>query len=434
MHLLYEINGISFEELLKKDNNSKTYIKNNLNKYYYFLTYLLHKRRHSAIRDGWVKLNITKLKKLLGNSKMNGKNCHFIDRIRKDLKRWGIIKSKYRKNILGETITRTSFAKIVDEVYKLGYKEHISPYELKLWKYEEKLTGVYAQIQRSLSHLTIEEKEATEFADYAFRTKMKLPAKLNGWIMNTDRRVDEDVWRSWKASIQQIVIGHYEVTVQHRTEGRVYTAVTSFPKKMKSYLRLNGKKLVQLDCSCSQPLLFAVFLRANYKQLTPDMALYIELVQAGKFYQHIQSLLEADGLAYNADSFKAEFFSKVFYSKEKQFGAWRKLFHEAFPGVSNAILLEKKVTLGAKAPSKTGKMVNVGGYPELLSNKLSLLESEIMIMGVAKRLYASDIDEFLTVHDALLIPEEYADVAYNIMLEEYQNYGITPTIKIEEIK
>lgn len=235
-------------------------------------------------------------------------------------------------------------------------------------------------------------------------------------------------------SIKQIVRGDFEVTVQHRTEGRVYTAVTSFPKKLKSYLRLCGKKLVQLDCSCSQPLLFAAFLKTNYKVLTADMSLYIELVQAGKFYQHIQSLLQASGLAYSEDSFKAEFFAKVFYSKEKQFGAWRKLFHEAFPGVSAAILKEKKAVLGQKHLNGKGNLVTTGGYPELLSNKLSLLESEIMIQGMAKRLYAEGIDDFLTVHDAILVTAEHIDTAYNIMLEEYQNYGITPTIKYEDIE
>ncbi|RZK44412.1 MAG: hypothetical protein EOO61_03850 [Hymenobacter sp.] len=39
-----------------------------------------------------------------------------------------------------------------------------------------------------------------------------------------------------------------------------------------------------------------------------------------------------------------------------------------------------------------------------------------------------------SVHDALLVPEDLVDVAYNVMREEYQNKGVEPTIKVEPLK
>lgn len=434
MHLLYEVNGKSFEELLKKDGNSRTYIKNNLWKYHYVLTYLLNKRRHSTLKNGWVRVSVQKLKRELGNSKMKGKNCWFIDRIRKDLKCWNLILTKYRKNKYDEeNITRTALAKVTDETIANRWQKWTPNKEINLRQFDQPLTGVYADMQRSLSRLSIDHEKAMAFAQHAFDTSMKLPDKLEGWVVNRNRFVNWDVFSSWKSSISQIREGQFEIHVQHGTSGRAYTPVTSFPKKLKHTLLINGKRMIQYDCSCSQPLVFAALLKSTYKQLTEDMLLYIELVQGGQFYPHFQQLLVTAGIPFSESSFKADFFAKVFYTREKRWCEWRKLFHEKFEGVSNAILKEKKAVLGQKHINDKGNQVVTGGYPELLSNKLSLVESEIMIHGVAKALYAAGIYDFLTIHDAILVTEEHEDIVYNLMIQEYQNYGVSPTIKRESL-
>ena len=429
---LYQLNGIDFAQLLQQEGNSKTYISNNLWKYYYFLTYLLNKRRYTTLKDGWVKVSVRRLKRELKNSAMGGKNRWFIDRIRSDFKRWNIILRQCQYKTLEDgTLTCISKAKIRNEALALGWREWTPNKKVIISTSKPALTGVYAQIQRSLSLLSIE-KEADSFADKALAEKMPLPDKLNGWFMETDRHVNQEVWSYWKSSIKKIRNGYYEVHVQYQNNGRVYTVVTSFPKLIKRYLRLNGKKLVQLDCSCSQPLLLAALLQQKMTELTPDMLHYIDLVQSGQFYGYLKQLLTFYNLPFS-DSFKGEFFAKIFYSKEKQFGPWRCLFHHYFPGVSEFILRAKRVTLGARHRSTKGRMVLSGGSPELLSNRLSLLESDIMIQGVAKRLYGAGHYEFLTIHDALLVPEDLVDVAYNVMQEEYQRRNVSPTIKCERI-
>lgn len=435
MHTLYRISGIDFSSYLINDGNSTTYIKNNLWKYHYVLTYLLHKRRHTTYKDSWVKVSVGRLRKELRHSKMAGKNSWFIDRVRNDFVRWGIILRKYKK-ITGEQnkIYRISLAKVKDEIIALGWKEWLPNAVFEWPQSPQILTGVYTNIQRSLKLLSIDHEGAHDFTNWARSTRLALPDKLRGSIVETNRVVNYEVWSSWHESIKLVEQCSCEVQVQYCTSGRVFTVVTSFPRKLKPFLRLNGKVLWQLDCSCSQPLLFAAYLKRRYSTWTPDMHFYLQLVETGEFYSYLKQLLCFYKIAYYEDTFKGDFFAKIFYIREKVFGKGRRLFHLHFPGVSEAILEAKRVTLGAQHRSKTGRMVNTGGHPELLSNALSLLESEIMIEGVAQTLYAGGETEFLTVHDALLLPKELIEKAKALMVNEYQRHGVTPMIKVDELK
>ncbi len=176
--------------------------------------------------------------------------------------------------------------------------------------------------------------------------------------------------------------------------------------------------MVEIDISNSQPLLFGLYLKENYSSLTPDMEHFIQLVESGTFYDYLKGLLVHYRLKFTQDTFKSEFFGKVFYSKEIKFHPWRCLFHLYFPCVSEAILQAK----GAK-PYETP------GDPYLLTSKLSLLESQIMLQGVANSLYGAKITEFIPIHDAIYCTEEYRDVVIATIYEEYAKWGITPHIK-----
>ncbi|MBU6122602.1 hypothetical protein [Hymenobacter siberiensis] len=426
MHTLYQINTISFQTLLEKDGNSPTYIKNNIWKYYYVLTYVLNKRRYTTLKSGWVKVSTQRLKHELGNSKMAGKNCWFVDRIRKDLKRWNIILSKYKNNVGSNgTRTRTSLAKVLDEVALRGWSEWVPNRAITLKQTSAPITGVYASIRRSLSLVNIDFPAALGYAEDAKAAGMSLPNKLRGWWLETNRVVNEEVHSSWTSAINAIQRGQYEVHVEFGSSGRVYTFITNFPKALKSFLSINGMSLWQLDCANSQPLLFALYLKRHYTVLTSDMQHYLELVQNGEFYSYIKNLLTFYRLKFDEATFKGEFFAKIFFSREKVFGRWRTLFHHFFPAVSAAILEVK----GA-IPYR------VAGDPRRLSAQLSLLESEIMIDGVARRLYEQNLYGFVTVHDAILTTQDDGMVAvvYNMMLEEYANYGLRPKINLESLK
>lgn len=417
MHRLYKLSAIDINQLLQDTGYSKTYIKNNEYKYHYILTKILDKRRFTTLPDGWVKLNMEGLTKVLGLSKIEGKMMRFPNRIIKDLKEWKIIKYKVVKEKLGDVIVRkSSRAKILDEVIANGYSKWVPNREIPVKEKSTVLTGVYAKMQRSLSMVTVDAVEAKKYALKAKQTRMSLPDKLNGYFLETNRYVNEDVYSSWLMSIEMITDGNYWVYPEFVDGGRCYTAVTSFPKKMRNrFVMMNGVPMVELDCSSSQPLLFGVYLRQHY-ELTDDMKHYISLCETGTFYDYLKEALLEQGETVNDDTFKGSFFSKVFYSTEKVNYKWRRIFAEHFPNVSAAITTAKK------------------GHPKNLSSQLSLLESDIMINGVASKLYAAGIYEFLTLHDCILTIPEHYDTVRRYIITEYEERGVTPNINQPKTK
>lgn len=417
---LYQINNVKLKELLEI-NYSQLYAKNNEWKYHYVITKILNKRKFTTLPSLWVKLNIEGLRKELGKSSLNGIGFRFIDRIRNDLKTWGLIMMKYTKEITPEgQIRKQCLVKIKEEYTALGWRRWQLNKAVKVKTTENKLTGIYARLQRSLSLLSINYNAANVFASDALAAQMKLPNKLRGYIMQTNRIVDEDVYSSWCMSIDLIKAGIYSLRVEFNDSGRVYSAISSFPRLLRSYLRLNGKPLIELDCANSQPLLFAVYLRQYYKVLTDDMLLWIKLCEDGELYNYLMQLLSNNdcNVPDNKKEFKVKFFANLFYSTESKNHKYRTVFAQYFPNVAAAITKAKKVQPGK------------GGKPELLTKQLSLLESEIMIKGVAQRLYDNKINDFVTLHDCILTTDNNVNEVYNVIKEEYEKYGVSPKLNI----
>jgi len=401
-----------------------TFIRKNQWKYHYFLTKVLHRRRYTLYADKYCRLSIERLRQQLGSSTQNGRSFRFVDRIRKDLRKWDIIRYRYVNQVQESGgIVRTSLTKILDEITEPGYSKWQPNIEIPFKGTDDKPIGITAQILRSLSLLHVDYDAAIAFADQALKERRELPARLEGWRLNTNRYVNKDVYSAWVMSLDAIAEGRFRVPHTCRRTGRVFTEVTNFPRLLRPFLQLDGQPLVGLDVSCSQPLLFGVYLKRNEPTLTSDMEHYLELVQKGDFYPYIRHLLDQAGLSYSLESFKASFFASIFYSKEKRNHPWRTLFSTHFPGVAAAISQAKKVT-----PER-------GGQPELLSNALSNLEAEIVIQGVAKRLYAMNFYSFLTVHDAIYVAAGAGmeEVIEQLLLQEYQRHGVTPTVKTEQV-
>jgi hypothetical protein len=68
--------------------------------------------------------------------------------------------------------------------------------------------------------------------------------------------------------------------------GRVHTNLTNLKSSMRAFLSHRGRPLVNLDIRNSQPLFFGVLLREKYASgpMPDDVRHYLELVQAGRFY------------------------------------------------------------------------------------------------------------------------------------------------------
>lgn len=434
MQRLYALNESNIHDRLIAAGYSATYIQNNEWKYHYLVTNIIHKRRETTLAKGWVVLNIAKLRAVLGNSKFEGKPFQFVDRIREDLYRWGIILYKYITNITDEgSIRRKSIAKIKDEVVAIGWKQWSVIKDFVIATKGEKAdvqpVGIYKKLQGSLNLLRLDYAGAIAYCEQALATRMKIRSKMDGWKLNDNRRVTADIFSSWKTVLDCLndtlrEKKKFKVHAEFQVRGRAYTLMTSFPKALRRFVTIGGKPMVEADISCSQPLLFALYLKQTYgENMTADMKHYTHLVETGEFYPYLKSLLVHYQQKFNSETFKPEFFGKVFYSKEKKFHKWRCLFALYFPGVSDAILKVKGAN-PFEAP----------GDPYKLTSILSLLESDIMLQGVASRLYAAGIKSFITVHDAIYTTDEWLDVVVSTIYEEYSLRGITPNIKTSTSK
>ena len=412
LYRLYQLNTTSFNDLLKKDGYSDTYIKNNQWKYYYLLTKLLYKTRISKDTTKFVKMSMQGLDTVLGNSKIKGVRKRFSTQIVDDFLKWNLIKRSYTNSTAtGQHIT-TIKIKLLDEVTALGWCVWSPNKVVTLHTKPQQHTGVYAQIQQYLPSITIDADAARLFAYEAYINQMPIRSKKKGHKLVLDRFVDVQIYSHWLTVIDEIESGNYNLKVDHLKTGRVFTVISNMPRELRQFIRINGKPLVELDIANCQPLVFCIHLLKAYGADVPaDVAEYIRLCSTGTFYKEVMKLVVAEGEVVSADTFKPEFFGKVFFSTENKAYKWRKRFADAFPNVSEAI-----------------SQVKVNNYKEL-SIMLSNQESEIIIKNITARLYREGVTEFTSIHDSLLCTADCVDECYNVILEEFKKYGLSAHIK-----
>ncbi|SNC65174.1 hypothetical protein SAMN06265337_1230 [Hymenobacter gelipurpurascens] len=418
MPRIYAIQGISFSELLEKDGYSRTYIKNNVWKYHHILTKVLFKSVIYRNSPGeYVKINIAGLDRDLGNSKIKGKRIRFSTQIIQDLTKWKILKKKYlHKQNEDLSFMTTVFLKVPQEVLAKGWQKApvASPLDLVRARKTDRapLSGVYLHIQRYLAQVSIDADAARAYADHARAVGLPLRSKRKGYILHQDRVVDQQVHSHWMMSIDEVEQGNFELKVDATKTGRHFTSFTNLPRELRPFLRINGRRVVELDIRNSQPLIFGLKLKELYGDQVPeDVQHYLNLVQQGTFYDTIKDfILEAKEVV-QEETFKTDFFARVFFSTENVDYKWRRIFDRHFPSVSQAITQMK-----------------LQDY-KLLSHHLMQAEAQLLVHQVAARLYREGTVEFFTLHDAIYCPADVVDEVYSIINEEYQAVGLQVTIK-----
>ena len=229
-------------------------------------------------------------------------------------------------------------------------------------------------------------------------------------------------YNSWHCSVDMIYNKNWFFVVD-RTAGRVHNNVTNLSKNFRPFISFNNKKLVEIDISNCQPLLFnvlisrylldntSVFNCGSYLPYVPqnsDLRLYKALTEKGKFYEYMM-----DKLNINEDRsiFKARLFSKVFYGREND-GVEMTLFKKFFPKVSEIISFYKKVNY------------------KKLSVELQTVEAQIMINSVIPKLAKENIFA-LTIHDSILTIPDFVSSVKEIIMNEFKIKDLTPTLKIK---
>ena len=128
----------------------------------------------------------------------------------------------------------------------------------------------------------------------------------DGWQTFVENyRSNPDQYNSIMASAYRIINGDIFYSIDE-TEGRFHSNITNMKKGLRSFLRINGKSLVNLDVKNSQAYLstiiltypskvswltknpaFSMLLQTLKVSLSEDVKNYISIVISGQFYEYL---------------------------------------------------------------------------------------------------------------------------------------------------
>jgi hypothetical protein len=275
----------------------------------------------------------------------------------------------------------------------------------KYWKYKaerkKKITvGQHKYLYKCLEQVEIDYEAAKDF--------------LNKTV------TDIKQFDYWNYSIDKIYNKDWDFAVD-KTAGRLHNNITNLSKKLRPFLIYDCQKLIEIDISNCQPLLFNILISRYYLRYadccgiyTPyvpqnsDIRHYRELTEQGRFYEFMMEELK---IREDRALFKIRLFAKVFYGRDVESEELIK-FKKIFPDVSDVIKHYKKVNY------------------KYLSIELQKLEAEIMINSVVPRLLEKEVF-LLTIHDSILTTSENVDTVRKAILFEFRKYNLNPTLKIK---
>lgn len=150
---------------------------------------------------------------------------------------------------------------------------------------------------------------------------------------------------------------------------------------------------------------------SSYK-IPYDVHYYMDLVQKGTIYDYFRGKFPNKQ---SRKGMKYRFFVEVMFSKNEVFTDLTQVFKEMFPNVYKAITHIKRFN-----------------HCEL-AHRLQRAESDLMLLKIAYRAFKQHPGIFLaTIHDSFLTHKEDVDKVSNILKEEFQIYGVMPTILVKD--
>jgi len=189
--------------------------------------------------------------------------------------------------------------------------------------------------------------------------------------------------------------------------GRVFHNVANFKKELRAYLRFNGEPMVEVDIANCQPLLLFNFYP---DKKSAEAIRYRELVENGRFYELLQSLLNQP----DREKVKTPFITFLF-AKSHWIIPVGEAFKKEFPELAKVIATEKREEHNA------------------LAIALQKLEADLVInqvVGICKKENIPTV----TIHDSLLTLPAHVERVKRILEEECQRlYSISATVKTKEL-
>jgi hypothetical protein len=150
----------------------------------------------------------------------------------------------------------------------------------------------------------------------------------------------------------------------------------------------------------------------NTTRWPADVKEFVELCERGILYDDLMKRLNIPPT--RRDSFKRLFYAQVFFGKVKKAGRVRELFARDFPTVYKAVCDLKRKD------------------HHQMAYLLQAHESKIMIDIICRRILNELPGTFIaTIHDSIMTTPDKAGEVRAIMIEEFQRFGLNPTIKLE---
>lgn len=203
-------------------------------------------------------------------------------------------------------------------------------------------------------------------------------------------------------------------------QGRLHTNIANLPAQYRQFIRLEGRELKAVDIATSQPLLLGVLL--SRRESNPgvlccpssdeSLRVFLDDCLQGVVYDRV-----CDLTGYSRDDVKGLFLAVIYG-------------HPDHMGTKVGAAVEKLYPAVFRAVVDLNSELGHGGLPRLLQR----LESQVMIQQAAGRLLREKPSmPVLTVHDSVLVPEEFVPLVEQVIREEWsKEFGIVPNLKVSD--
>jgi hypothetical protein len=231
------------------------------------------------------------------------------------------------------------------------------------------------------------------------------------------------------------------------TAGRFHSNITTMPKLLRSFLRIDGEQLVNIDIKNSQPFLsiillsnpakvapftknsaFALLLRTLKVPQKQDVSKYISLVVSGQLYEYLMSEFSNEGINLTRSDTKVEvlriLFARNRLPKNDKARKARRVFIRCFPTVHRTF---SKI----RGREKGDSFSNFKRFAILLQR----IESHLILRVILKRINQEMPGTIaLTIHDSIMTKNDpiCVEAVSKILLDEISKFiGYQPKIEIE---
>jgi len=195
--------------------------------------------------------------------------------------------------------------------------------------------------------------------------------------------------------------------VDKRT-GRFFHNIANLPRDVRQFLSYQGKKLVEVDVSCCQPLLLSSLYPKDDEAAESERKRYLEVID-NDFYGFF-----AKEAGMERDKVKNAIFTDVFFDKVHEGRLLWLQFNFHFPILAEII-----------------RKIKYNDHTQL-ALKLQGLEAEGMIEGACKKLCQNEIFA-IPIHDSILCVEEDVPLVHDTISAEMSRVARhKPIIKIKK--